>query len=245
MRALRGFMRECRARHCQGTRLKPESALAVTLAPAARSPSPTVCTMSISDCSDFLTLTPTEREQAAIAERVLKEINERLGFLLDVGLDTSLDRAAGHAVRWRGPAHPAGAQIGSGAGGRAGYVLDEPSIGLHQRDNRRLDKETPRGSCGPRQHGDRRRARRGHHPPVPDWVVDIGPAPASTAARRAQAPVCRPVEQQGLASAQYLSGRQASQTPDMRRVADNGVGSWWSVPASTTCATSTSLPLGF
>jgi excinuclease ABC subunit A len=83
-----------------------------------------------------LDLTDRERQ---IAERVVKEIHARLGFLLDVGLDyLSLDRPSGHAVRRRGrSASGWRPQIGSGLVGVL-YVLDEPSIGLHQRDNRRL-----------------------------------------------------------------------------------------------------------
>ena len=94
--------------------------------------------MSVADCSAFLDGMLLDARQAAIAGRVLKEVQARLGFLLDVGLDyLSLDRPAatlsgGEAQRIR-----LATQIGSGLVGVL-YVLDEPSIGLHQRDNHRL-----------------------------------------------------------------------------------------------------------
>src|SRR6201992_771467 len=134
-----GFMRDVPCPVCEGTRLKPEI-LAVTLAAGEQGAKSIaeVCELSISDCADFLNaLTLGSREQA-IAGQVLKEIQSRLGFLLDVGLEyLSLSRAAGtlsggEAQRIRLPT-----QIGSGLVGVL-YVLDEPSIGLHQRDNNRL-----------------------------------------------------------------------------------------------------------
>ena len=134
-----GFMRDVPCPVCDGTRLKPEI-LAVTLAAGERGAKSIaeVAELSIADCADFLNeLTLGPREQA-IAGQVLKEIQSRLGFLLDVGLEyLSLSRAAatlsgGEAQRIR-----LATQIGSGLVGVL-YVLDEPSIGLHQRDNRRL-----------------------------------------------------------------------------------------------------------
>ena len=84
------------------------------------------------------TLELSDREHM-IADRVFKEVRERMQFLLDVGLDyLSLGRVRRHAVRRRGPAHPAGQPDRQRAGRRPLYVLDEPSIGLHQRDNQRL-----------------------------------------------------------------------------------------------------------
>jgi excinuclease ABC subunit A len=124
---------------CEGARLKPEI-LAVSLAARDRGAKSIaeVCELSIAQCADFLgRLTLGPREQA-IAGQVLKEIQSRLSFLLDVGLEyLSLSRAAatlsgGEAQRIR-----LATQIGSGLVGVL-YVLDEPSIGLHQRDNRSL-----------------------------------------------------------------------------------------------------------
>src|SRR6185312_7691185 len=129
-----GYMREVPCPACGGARLRPE-VLAVTLGGKSIAE---VSSYSIGDASVFLrSLDLTERERM-IAERVLKEVHARLGFLLDVGLDyLSLDRpaatlAGGEAQRIR-----LATQIGSGLVGVL-YVLDEPSIGLHQRDNRRL-----------------------------------------------------------------------------------------------------------
>src|SRR6202051_3667274 len=132
-------MRDVPCPVCEGTRLKPEI-LAVTLAAGERGAKSIaeVCELSISDCADFLNALALGSREQAIAGQVLKEIQSRLGFLLDVGLEyLSLSRAAatlsgGEAQRIR-----LATQIGSGLVGVL-YVLDEPSIGLHQRDNRRL-----------------------------------------------------------------------------------------------------------
>ena len=128
------YMRETPCNVCKGARLKPE-VLAVTIGDKSIAE---VCLLSIDDCATFLNEIELSAREAQIAERVLKEVNARLGFLLDVGLDyLSLDRPAatlsgGEAQRIR-----LATQIGSGLVGVL-YVLDEPSIGLHQRDNRRL-----------------------------------------------------------------------------------------------------------
>ena len=169
-----GFMRDVPCPVCEGTRLKPEI-LAVTLAAGERGAKSIaeVCELSISDCSDFLNaLTLGPREQA-IAGQVLKEIQSRLGFLLDVGLEyLSLSRAAatlsgGEAQRIR-----LATQIGSGLVGVL-YVLDEPSIGLHQRDNRRLIETLTRlrdlgNTLIVVEHDEDTIAHA-------DWIVDIGP----------------------------------------------------------------------
>ena len=101
-------------------------------------PTPMLKVRSISDCSTFLNaLTLGPREQA-IAGQVLKEVQSRLGFLLDVGLDyLTLSRAAGTLSGGEAQRIRLATQIGSGLVGVL-YVLDEPSIGLHQRDNDRL-----------------------------------------------------------------------------------------------------------
>ncbi|MEN9623009.1 MAG: hypothetical protein RLZZ307_741, partial [Actinomycetota bacterium] len=128
------YMRETPCPACKGARLKPE-VLAVTLGGKSIAE---VCALSIDDCAIFLKQVTLNKREAQIAERVMKEVHARLGFLLDVGLDyLSLDRPAatlsgGEAQRIR-----LATQIGSGLVGVL-YVLDEPSIGLHQRDNRRL-----------------------------------------------------------------------------------------------------------
>ena len=128
------FMTERPCPACGGSRLRPES-LGVTM--AGRSIAEVV-RQTIKEAGAFFDgLTLTERE-AAIARRVLKEIRERLGFLMNVGLDyLTLDRPAGTLSGGEGQRIRLATQIGSSLVGVL-YILDEPSIGLHQRDNRRL-----------------------------------------------------------------------------------------------------------
>ena len=125
-------LRDCPA--CHGARLKKES-LAVTINGMSIHD---VCRLSIREANDFfqgLPLTPQER---IISERILKEVRERLHFLLDVGMDyLSLDRSAGTLSGGEGQRIRLATQIGSGLVGVL-YVLDEPTVGLHQRDNMRL-----------------------------------------------------------------------------------------------------------
>jgi len=119
---------------CKGDRLKPES-LSVLI---DRKSIAAVTRLSIRDASGlFQKLKLSEREQF-IAHRILKEIRERLGFLVNVGLDyLTLDRAAATLSGGEGQRIRLATQIGSGLVGVL-YILDEPSIGLHQRDNKRL-----------------------------------------------------------------------------------------------------------
>ena len=119
---------------CHGARLKPES-LAIKLEKRSIAE---VTSLSIRAAAEFfLSLTLTDRE-LVIAHRILKEIRERLGFLVNVGLDyLTLDRAAATLSGGEGQRIRLATQIGSGLVGVL-YILDEPSIGLHQRDNRRL-----------------------------------------------------------------------------------------------------------
>ncbi len=131
---LEQFMREIPCRTCKGARLKPET-LAVTIDGLNIAQ---LTDLSIRDTRTFIdTLELSEREQM-IAERLLKEIRERLRFLVDVGLDyLSLARPAGTLAGGEAQRIRLATQIGSGLVGVL-YILDEPSIGLHQRDNKRL-----------------------------------------------------------------------------------------------------------
>src|SRR5246127_1321173 len=132
-----------------------------------------VFALSIEDASEFLhelDLSPREKQ---IAERVLKEIQERLRFLLDVGLDyLTLDRPSGSLSGGEAQRIRLATQIGAGLVGVL-YVLDEPSIGLHQRDNRRLIETLVRlrdlGNTLIVVEHDEDTNR------TADWVVDIGP----------------------------------------------------------------------
>jgi excinuclease ABC subunit A len=163
------YMRETPCPICKGSRLKPE-VLAVTLGEKNISQ---ICELSIADCKSFLDSLKLPAREAKIAERVLKEVHARLGFLLDVGLDyLTLARAAaslsgGEAQRIR-----LATQIGSGLVGVL-YVLDEPSIGLHQRDNRRLIETLTHlrdlGNTLIVVEHDEETIR------TADWIVDIGP----------------------------------------------------------------------
>jgi excinuclease ABC subunit A len=119
---------------CKGARLRPES-LSVKLAKQSIAE---VTHLSVRAAADFFSsLKFTERE-LVIAHRILKEVRERLGFLVNVGLDyLTLDRAAATLSGGEGQRIRLATQIGSGLVGVL-YILDEPSIGLHQRDNRRL-----------------------------------------------------------------------------------------------------------
>jgi len=119
---------------CKGARLRPES-LSVKVATQSIAQ---VTHLSVRAAADFFhSLKFTERE-LVIAHRILKEIRERLGFLVNVGLDyLTLDRAAATLSGGEGQRIRLATQIGSGLVGVL-YILDEPSIGLHQRDNRRL-----------------------------------------------------------------------------------------------------------
>jgi excinuclease ABC subunit A len=128
------YMREVPCPTCEGTRLRPES-LAVTV--AGRNIAQ-VSAMSVGEAARFFTEMQLSDRDAYIAARVLKEINARLGFLLDVGLDyLSIDRASATLAGGEAQRIRLATQIGSGLTGVL-YVLDEPSIGLHQRDNHRL-----------------------------------------------------------------------------------------------------------
>lgn len=211
-----GYMRDVPCPVCNGARLRPEI-LAVTINAGGDNKSiADVSDLSIGDCSKFLnSLTLGERE-AAIAGQVLKEVQARLGFLLDVGLEyLSLSRAAatlsgGEAQRIR-----LATQIGSGLVGVL-YVLDEPSIGLHQRDNRRLIETLTRlrnlGNTLIVVEHDEDTIR------ASDWVVDIGPLAGEHGGRVVHSGPYQELltDPESLTGA-YLSGRERIEVPMVRR----------------------------
>jgi excinuclease ABC subunit A len=169
-----GYMREVPCPACRGTRLKPEI-LAVTLEHAEQGAKSIaeVCALSVADCAEFLNGLRLGHREAMIAGAVLKEVQSRLGFLLDVGLNyLSLDRASGTLSGGEAQRIRLATQIGSGLVGVL-YVLDEPSIGLHQRDNHRLIETLTRlrnlGNTLIVVEHDEDTIR------TADWVVDIGP----------------------------------------------------------------------
>jgi excinuclease ABC subunit A len=209
------YMRETPCPVCKGSRLKPE-VLAVTIGDKSIA---AICELSIKECAAFLNKISLSAREKQIAERVLKEVNARLGFLLDVGLDyLSLARPAatlsgGEAQRIR-----LATQIGSGLVGVL-YVLDEPSIGLHQRDNRRLIDTLTRlrdlGNTLIVVEHDEDTIR------TADWIVDIGPGAGEHGGH-----VVSSGDYQSLITAKdsitgaYLSGRTKIEVPKERRTLD-------------------------
>ncbi len=131
---MEGYMREVSCPDCGGSRLAPAS-LAVTMAGKNIFE---VGNLSIRDAAEFLAGLELSQRDMMIAERVVKEVNARMRFLLDVGLDyLQLNRSAATLAGGEAQRIRLASQIGSGLVGVL-YVLDEPSIGLHQRDNHRL-----------------------------------------------------------------------------------------------------------
>ena len=206
------YMREVPCPKCKGARLKPSS-LAVLVDGKHISE---VCAMSIAESAKFLASFQLSDRDTMIAERITKEINARLGFLLDVGLDyLTLSRAAATLAGGEAQRIRLASQIGSGLVGTL-YVLDEPSIGLHQRDNHRLietlqrlrdlgntvivvehDEDTIR-SC--------------------DWLVDIGPGAGEHGGQVVYSGAVGGVLKVAESiTGQYLSGKRSVEIPVMRR----------------------------
>src|SRR5690242_7335549 len=204
---------------CSGDRLKPE-ALAVKIAGRHISQ---VAAMSIAEAGTWFSgvsdeLTPSQRE---IAQRILKEINERLGFLKNVGLEyLTLSRASGTLSGGESQRIRLASQIGSGLTGVL-YVLDEPSIGLHQRDNGRLLATLKRlrdlGNTVIVVEHDEEAIR------TADWVVDMGPGAGVhgghvVAEGTPEAIMANPESITG----QYLTGKRQIPVPQIRRIGHPG-----------------------
>ncbi len=209
------YMREVPCPVCKGTRLKPE-VLAVRV--GGRSIAE-VCRLPLREARDFLGALELGERERAIATQVLKEIQARLGFLLDVGLDyLALDRPAGTLSGGEAQRIRLATQIGSGLVGVL-YVLDEPSIGLHQRDNRRLIDTLTRlrdlGNTLIVVEHDEDTIR------TADWIVDIGPGAGEHGGR-----VVHSGDLAGLLASPesvtgaYLSGRREIPMPQQRRPYD-------------------------
>ena len=206
------YMREADCPACKGERLRPSS-LAVKVNKHSISQ---VCDMSIAESAAFLKQLVLGDRDTMIAERITKEVNARLGFLLDVGLDyLTLSRpaatlAGGEAQRIR-----LASQIGSGLVGTL-YVLDEPSIGLHQRDNHRLIETLVRlrdlGNTVLVVEHDEDTIR------ASDWVVDIGPGAGEHGGEVVYSgPVPGISKAAGSITGQYLSGKRSIPVPKDRR----------------------------
>ncbi|MGN6611025.1 MAG: excinuclease ABC subunit UvrA [Angustibacter sp.] len=210
-----GYMREVPCPVCGGARLKPES-LAVLLGGESIA---AVCAKPIGECAAFLGALELTAREKQIAERVLKEIQARLGFLLDVGLDyLSLDRASGTLSGGEAQRIRLATQIGSGLVGVL-YVLDEPSIGLHQRDNHRLIATLTRlrdlGNTLIVVEHDEDTIREA------DWIVDIGPGAGEHGGHVVHSgPVKGLLKHPDSLTGQYLSGRRQIALPAERRPVD-------------------------
>jgi excinuclease ABC subunit A len=212
-----GYMREVPCPTCRGSRLKPVS-MAVTLGGKNISE---VCALPINETADFLRHLDLSVRERQIGERVLKEIQERLNFLLDVGLDyLSLNRPSGSLSGGEAQRIRLATQIGAGLVGVL-YVLDEPSIGLHQRDNHRLIETLVRlkdlGNTLIVVEHDEETIK------TADWVVDIGPGAGE---HGGQVVVSGTVDDllnspDSLTGA-YLSGRREIPLPSIRRPRTKG-----------------------
>jgi excinuclease ABC subunit A len=209
------YMREISCEKCNGARLKPE-VLAVTIGDKNISQ---ICELSIADCATFLKQIKLNKREAQIAERVMKEVNARLGFLLDVGLDyLSLARPAGSLSGGEAQRIRLATQIGSGLVGVL-YVLDEPSIGLHQRDNKRLIETLTRlrnlGNTLIVVEHDEETIR------TADWIVDIGPGAGEHGGKVVVSGSYEDLiaSKESITGA-YLSGRKSIEIPKKRRPVD-------------------------
>ena len=209
---LEQFMREIPCRACKGMRLRPES-LAVTVGGLNIAE---LTGLSIRKTLAFVDdIDLTEREHM-IAERLLKEIRERLRFLVDVGLDyLTLGRAAGTLAGGEAQRIRLATQIGSGLVGVL-YILDEPSIGLHQRDNRRLIDTLVRlrdlgNTLVVVEHDEATII-------AADHIVDIGPLAGEHGGEIVYAGDLKGLleEERSLTGA-FLSGRRRIPTPTVRR----------------------------
>ena len=212
---IEGYMRLVPCVECEGARLNPLS-MAVTIDDYTIHD---LCSLSIADAAKTLMALELNDRDTMIAEQVLKEIRSRLGFLLDVGLDyLSLSRnaaslAGGEAQRIR-----LASQVGSGLVGVL-YVLDEPSIGLHQRDNQRLIETLLRmrdlGNTVLVVEHDEETIR------VADHVVDIGPGAGEHGGGIVHSGTFKQLlKVKESITGQYLSGRRRIEVPGVRRLGD-------------------------
>ncbi|MFV1990011.1 MAG: excinuclease ABC subunit UvrA, partial [Acidimicrobiales bacterium] len=209
---IEGYMRQVACSACGGARLNPVS-LAVLIDGRTIHE---LCELSIGEaCKAIAQLKISERNQI-IADPIVKEISERLNFLLDVGLDyLSLNRSAGTLAGGEAQRIRLASQIGSGLVGVL-YVLDEPSIGLHQRDNARLIETLLRlkrlGNTVLVVEHDEETIR------VADYVVDIGPGAGEHGGHLVYAgDVKGLLKSKDSVTGQYLAGKKSIPVPLMRR----------------------------
>ncbi len=212
-----GFMREIPCEACQGSRLKPLT-LAVTVSDHSIAE---VAALPISGARDFIASLTLSKRDEVIAARVLKEVNERLQFLIDVGLHyLSLDRAAGTLAGGEAQRIRLATQIGSGLTGVL-YVLDEPSIGLHQRDNERLIETLIRlrdlGNTLIVVEHDEDTIR------MADWIVDIGPGAGEHGGEIiVSGKLADLIKSKRSITGAYISGARSIPVPEIRRGQERG-----------------------
>ncbi len=206
------FMRITPCKECKGMRLKKES-LAVTVCDKNIYQ---VTSMSIRDLAAFLKGMNLSRQQVMIGKQVLKEINARVGFLIDVGLEyLSLSRSTGTLSGGEAQRIRLATQIGSGLVGVC-YILDEPSIGLHQKDNDKLLNTLKNlrdlgNTLIVVEHDEDTMLEA-------DYIVDIGPGAGSHGGRViAQGNAQEIMETENSVTGQYLSGRVQVPVPEQRR----------------------------
>jgi len=209
------YMREVDCTDCKGARLKPVS-LAVTVGGMNIHE---LCSLSIANAVKAVANLELSERDHMIADRVLKEVRERMQFLLDVGLEyLSLARSAGTLSGGEAQRIRLASQIGSGLVGVL-YVLDEPSIGLHQRDNQRLIGTLLRlrdlGNTVIVVEHDEETIR------TADYVVDIGPGAGEHGGRIVHAGAVTGskglIANKASITGNYLSGRRKIPVPEVRR----------------------------
>ncbi|MBA3765155.1 MAG: excinuclease ABC subunit UvrA, partial [Actinobacteria bacterium] len=207
-----GYMREVPCPDCGGARLKPLS-LAVTINDRNIFD---LCSMSLARSAEFLRGMELSERDRMIAERVVKEVNARMQFLLDVGLDyLTLNRSAATLAGGEAQRIRLASQIGSGLVGVL-YVLDEPSIGLHQRDNQRLIGTLIRlrdlGNTVIVVEHDEETIQ------VADHIVDIGPGAGEHGGEIVVAGSLAQLKKTKRSmTGQYLAGKRSIPIPQMRR----------------------------
>jgi len=211
---LRQYMSDVPCPACGGARLRPE-ALAVTVNGLSIAD---MVAMSVSDCRELFGSLSFKGARAQIAAPVLKEIRQRLGFMMDVGLHyLTLDRHTRTLSRGEAQRIRLARQIGSGLTGVC-YVLDEPSIGLHFRDNERLlqslEKLSAQANTVLVVEHDEATIRRS------DWILDLGPGAGRQGGRVVyNGPAAGIEDETASLTGLYLTGRKEIRTPGRRREA--------------------------
>jgi len=206
------YMSESKCHMCNGKRLRPES-LSIKIADLNIVD---VTSLSVKDVSEFFEKLELQEKDQKIAERILNEIKERLQFMRNVGLDyLTLDRSSATLSGGEGQRIRLATQIGSSLVGVL-YILDEPSIGLHQRDNKRLISTLVRlrniGNTVIVVEHDEETIKSA------DFITDLGPGAGEHGGYVVAAGKLKEIiENENSLTGQYLSGRKFIQIPDTRR----------------------------